>query len=496
VNVLLGVRRRYVTPQRPLSWLVGLAAAVVLAVVVRLLNVLVWRPTCLEDMVAKVGEPWDPSMCDANTFAVWGDSAYGYLQARLLADGHGYVDGATWWVSGGETFRQSAGDPPLYPLVLAAFSKLGLISVTSHRLLSALAGVVAVVLIGLIARRVAGHRVGIAAAVIAAVYPMLWINDGMLLSESLFVPLVCAAVLAAYRFWDAPGWLSASLMGLAVGLAAMTRAEALFMLPVLALLVVGLRVEAPWRRVGFVGLAGVVMLAVCAPWIVWNNLRFNEPVFMTSQTGAVLSAASCDATFYGDRLGYWDDCMAWYVETGRVEGWPSLELDESERDAIPRQAAVTYTRENLGRLGVVVPARVARLWDAYRPIEGVEFNAQIEGRGWWPSWAGLVSYYLLVPASIAGGVLLWRRRIPLSPLLAAPFAVSVAAATTFGITRYRAPADAMIVILAAVALGWLMDRWRPPITEATVRARSTPASTDESVPGQGDGAVAGRLGAP
>jgi 4-amino-4-deoxy-L-arabinose transferase-like glycosyltransferase len=475
-SVVDDVRRRLVTPARPLSWLVGLTGAAALAVAVRLLNVLWWRPTCLEDMVGKVGEAWDPSVCSTGSFAVWGDSAYGYLQARLLANGHGYVDGATWWVSGGTTFRQSAGDPPLYPLVLAFFSRLGLTSVTSHRLLSSVAGVVGVVLIGMVARRVAGHRAGIAAALIAAIYPMLWINDGMLLSESLFVPLVCAAVLAAYRFWDRPGWVSAGLMGGVTGLAAMTRAEALFMLPVLALLVVGMRSEAVRRRIGYVALAVVAAMAVCAPWIAYNNTRFAEPVFMTSQTGAVLSAASCDATFYGDRLGYWDDCMAWYVATGRVAGWPGLELDESERDAVPRQAAVTYTRDNLGRLVVVVPARVGRLWDVFRPTEGVEFNAVVEGRGLWPSWAGLVSYYLLVPIGVAGGVVLWRRRVPLSPLLAAPFAVTVAAATTFGITRYRAPADAMIVVLAAVAIGWLAERWRPSTTQATVRTRPTHAA--------------------
>jgi 4-amino-4-deoxy-L-arabinose transferase-like glycosyltransferase len=476
---------RWTTPDRPLSWIVGLAGAGLLATVVRLLNVLVWRPTCLEDMVAQVGQPWDPSQCRPGTFAVWGDSAYGYLQARLLAGGHGYVDGATWWVSGGETYRQSAGDPPLYPLVLAFFSKLGLTSVTSHRLLSSLAGVVGVVLIGLVARRVAGHRAGIAAALIAAVYPMLWINDGMLLSESLFVPLVCAAVLAAYRFWDRPGWMTAGVMGAVTGVAALTRAEALFMLPVLALLAVGMRNHTIARRLGWVACAGVVMVAVCAPWIAYNNVRFREPVFMTSQTGAVLSAASCDATFYGDRLGYWDDCMSWYVATGRVGGWPGFELDESERDAMPRQAAVDYTREHLGRLVVVVPARVARLWDAFRPAEGVELNAVVEGRGLWPSWAGLVSYYVLVPFGIAGGVILWRRRVPLSPLLAAPFAVSVAAATTFGITRYRSPADAMVVVLAAVSIGWLLERWQPSSTSATVRPRArvggSHVDTDESV---------------
>lgn len=461
----------------------GLAVAALVAVVVRAVNVLVARPTCLEDMVARVeagGEAWNPSQCPSGEFAIWGDSAYGYLQARLLARGHGFVDGATWFVSGGETYRQSAGDPPLYATFLAGLAKLGLTSGTAMRLASAAAGVLGVVLLGVLARRVAGPRAGVVAAGIAAVHPLLWINDGMLLSESLFVPMVALALLAAYRFWDDPGWRTAAVLGAAIGVAALTRAEAalLVVVPVVPL-AWGLRREPIVRRAGLAVASGAVALAVMAPWFAYNLSRFEEPVLMTSQTGAVLSAASCDSTFYGERLGYWDDCMSWYVATGRVEGWPDAALDESERDAVPRQAAIDYTRDNLGRLPVVMAARVGRMWDLYRPSEGVEFNAVIEGRGLWPSRAGLATYALLVPFAVGGGIGLWRRRVPISPLVAMPVIVTVTAAATFGITRYRAPADAALVVLAAVGIELLARRrWSSPGDDGTVRPRPGAAAPD------------------
>jgi 4-amino-4-deoxy-L-arabinose transferase-like glycosyltransferase len=451
------------------------ALAAVVAAVVRAVNILVVRPSCLEDVVASVerdGPTFNPSQCPSGEFAIWGDSLYGHLQGRMLARGHGFVDGATWFVSGGETYRTSAGDPPLYASFLGLLSRIGLQSATEQRLASAAAGVVGVVLLGLVARRVAGPRAGVLAAAVAAVYPMLWINDGMLLSESLFVPMVALAVLGAYRFWDRPSTASAALFGLSIGAAALTRAEAgLLVVVPLVPLVWGLRDETVRRRLALGGVALAVVAATLAPWFAYNTARFEEPVFMTSQTGAVLSAASCDATFYGERLGYWDDCMAWYVATGRVEDWPSWDLDESQRDRVPREAALTYTRENASRLPVVMAARVARLWDLYAPRQSVEFNAVIEGRGWGPSQAGIVAYYLLLPAAVGGGVVLARRRVPLSPLLAMPFIVTVTAAGTFGITRYRAPADAVLVVLAAVGIDWLVGRRRPAPGLGTVRTR-------------------------
>lgn len=461
----------------------GLAVAALVATVIRVVNILVVRPTCLEDMVSRVevgGPTWNPAQCPPGEFAIWGDSAYGYLQARLLARGHGFVDGATWFLSGGTTYRQSAGDPPLYAMFLGALARLGLTGGTAMRLGSAAAGVVGVVLLGILARRVRGPRAGVLAAGFAAVYPMLWINDGMLLSESLFVPMVGAALLAAYRFWDQPGVRSAAVLGLAIGAAALTRAEAALLVVVpVAPLLWGAHQLGVARRVALGAVCSAVAVLTLSPWFVYNLARFDEPVLMTSQTGAVLSAASCDSTFYGDRLGYWDDCMSWYVATGRVAGWPDPSLDESERDAVPRAAAVRYTRQHLGRLPVVMAARVGRLWDLYEPFESVRFNAVIEGRGLWASRLGIIAYAALVPLGLLGAVALRRAGTPLSPLVAMPLIVTVTAAATFGITRYRTPGDAALVVLAAVGADWLAQRRWPDGGAPSVR----PVATDQPARG-------------
>ena len=80
-------------------------------------------------------------------------------------------------------------------------------------------------------RRLGGNRVGILAALAGAIYPNLWINDGMLMSETLFVFFIALALLCAYRYWDAPSLKRALLLSVTMTIAVMTRSEGLLLLP-------------------------------------------------------------------------------------------------------------------------------------------------------------------------------------------------------------------------------------------------------------------------
>ena len=96
-----------------------------------------------------------------------------------------------------------------------------------------------------------------------------------------------------------------------------------------------------------------------------------------------------------------------------------------------------------------------------------------------PSWAGLFSYYLLLPFAGVGLVSLWRRRISILPLVAGPVIVTFSAATTFGVTRYRAPAEVAIVLAAAVGMvatvGWLRGR-RPAAATGNPESPTRPGT--------------------
>ncbi len=506
---------------------VGMACAAAIAAVVRFANVLVWYPTCDVDIVRAVETATRYPECPPGQFRVWGDAAYGFLQGYLLDQGHGFVDSATWFSSGGERLVPSAGDPPMFALSLAVLRRIGIESATGQRLACSVIGVVGVLLIATVTRRVAGRRASLIAALVAALHPLLWINDGMLLSESLFVPLVALVLVAAYWFWDDPGWLSAGGLGAAVALAALTRGEALLLFGALVVpLVWGLHDIGRGRRLLLVLSCWVVGAALLAPWVVYNLGRFREPVLLTSQTGAVLSAGSCDVAFYGEAVGYYAaDCYTEYVRKGYTIGhprlvgcdadaaaavdsldpaerqkaavcWPDAEhLDESERDQVVGDLARRYISEHRSRLPAVMTLRVLRMFDVYNPELGdeqepfgqnVKLNWAVEGRGKAQSRLGFVLYWLLLPFGVAGVVLLIRRRVPVSPLLALPVVIAVTAALAFGVTRYRVPVDLTLVVLAAVALDALVARRVTAPDGATVRRRGDRAGGTEAG-GEGSG---------
>ena len=80
----------------------------------------------------------------------------------------------------------------------------------------------------------------------------------------------------------------------------------------------------------------------------------------------------------------------------------------------------------------------------------------------------------MLPFSLAGLVILRRRRRPILPFLSIAAVITFTAAMTFGITRYRAPIDTMMPVLAAIALvhwwscrgiAWFLSaqrRWHRP----------------------------------
>src|SRR5207342_983262 len=115
--------------------------------------------------------------------------------------------------------------PPAYTLFLAVPAKLGIDSVLSQRILTALLGTATVFLIGLLGRRIAGDRAGIIAAVLAAASPALWSNDAVLGLETLYCFCLVVALLFLYRFWSAPSvWLVVG-MAAALSVGALTRSE-------------------------------------------------------------------------------------------------------------------------------------------------------------------------------------------------------------------------------------------------------------------------------
>jgi 4-amino-4-deoxy-L-arabinose transferase-like glycosyltransferase len=400
------------------SFRVRLAAIVAGAVVLRLLYVLVL----------------------ARHVPMAGDSQFFNAEANLVAGGKGYVEPfvqAAYGIS-----VPTAAHPPLYPTVLAALSFLGLDGVLAHRALGALLGGATILLVGLIGRRVGGDRVGLAAAGIAALYPLLVAADGAPMSESLYGLLIVACLLVALMLRERRSARLAGALGALIGLAALTRSEALLLLVLLGLPLTG----RAWKPA--LALVGACVI-VLAPWTIRNWSAFDRFTLISHNDSTVLAGANCAKTYHGTDLGSWRfDCIS-----------QRHTLKEGKQAARWRREGIDYATEHAGRWPAVVPVRVLRTWDLWQP--GPQL-ATAEGRARWAEKAGVAVYFLLLPLAIGGAALLWRRDRGAAAILLVPARlVTISSAIGYGNPRFRHAFEPSLVVFAAVAVVTLARRRSP-----------------------------------
>ncbi|HZR14680.1 MAG TPA: glycosyltransferase family 39 protein [Acidimicrobiia bacterium] len=374
-----------------------------------------------------------------------GDEVFYSYQANALADGKGFNSPFTG--------KPAADHPPLTAIVLTPASWIWHHSVLAQRLTMALVGTILVVVIGLLAREIAGNRAGLIAAALAAVYPGFVVADGVGMSEPIAAVFVAATLLFLYRLLrrdDGRPLVDAALAGVALGLAVLTRAELALLLVLAVVPVVWMCRGTVKRRLVLGSAAVVALLVVLAPWVAFNLARFEKPVYVSSNDGLTLVGANCPATYSGPTLGAWDLACA--------NPQPDV-ADQSVADGIYRRRAYHYVRTHFDRLPVVVAARFGRAWSLFRPFQTARF-AQEEGRPLRASELGVLAFYPLVAVAVVGAWVLHRRRVTLVPLLATVVAVTIVAVGFYGSIRDREPAEVAFVVLAAVAIDALLSRAR------------------------------------
>lgn len=429
------------TPSRRVGTFgIGLAIITVLGVAGRIASVLSTRG--------------DTDLCG---FDLCGDALWYSAQAHVIGQGGGFTSFTDHLV-------QTADHPPLTPIVLAPVSTIlgGETSpVTAQRLTMVLLGGVAIVAMGFLGRKVGGRRgtsVGLLAAGIAAINANFWMNDIIVMSETLGTIGIIVVLLLVYRFVDRPTLGRAAAVGAAVGVTMLARAELALFLPVtfapMALWARSIPVPA---RVGRIALAGACALAVLLPWTVHNLTRFDEPVLISTNDGLTLVGANCD-----DVYGVHDPGGTgfWSLRCGEeLRSRFPADADQSVVSKGYREIAIEYISNHKRQVPTVVAYRIGRALGLYAPGDMTWLN-QGEGRARWASWVGMVQWYVLVPAAVAGAVVLRRRRVPVWPLASTAIVVLITVVAFYGIVRFRLPLDVAVVVLAAVAVDALVRRLR------------------------------------
>ncbi len=349
----------------------------------------------------------------------------------------------------------TAFHPPLFPVALAGVYKLvgngsGRTRWEAGRVLEAGLGALAVLLTGLIATRLWGRRIGLLAAGIAAVDPPLVMVGSSLLSESLFIPLVLAAVWAALRYRDSRSLRWAALAGAFVGLSALTRGNGAFLIIPVAFLLWAHRPRFTRSALAAPALALATAALMLVPWTIRNLEVFHRFVPVATETGYALEGTYNSAVQNDKRFpALWS--------TPFVQMYRAYAADRTATEA---DASGTLTHEALHYIRAHPVSLLKTLyWNTVRLLNltpGLErYLAPYEG---YPRSLAILSVYAfwaLALLCIAGLLTGASRAAPLA-LWGCPLAIYLTTAPLLGLTRYRSPADPFLIMLAAAALmhGW------------------------------------------
>jgi hypothetical protein len=367
--------------------------------------------------------------------------------------------------------------PPGYPLALGATVWVlrllpGTVSVFDVAVwANVVLSVATIALVFVLGRRLAGERVGLAAAAIWALWPNLIFHTGVVLTETLFLFLLVLTLVVALP--DAasarsPGPARLVAVGVLFGLTLLVRPVSAVMAPAFLVLWwgagtgagTGARARAAlWR----LALVGVACVAVLVPWSVRSTLAMDEPVALSLNVGDNLCLGhnpEADGGFGGlDTFG--EACFA-------GEGLRRPEL-ETRRQSENIDRAVTYIREHPGETLRRTPAK-ARITlrddhdgldaaDDYgaRPVVSPANHDRL-------ALAADAFYYVVTAAAVVGAVVWLRRSDPARRglfLVVAGLAQLASPLATFGDPRFKMPLYPTLAICAAVAIAALWNARAP-----------------------------------
>ena len=264
------------------------------------------------------------------------------LFAVLVGDGRQYYAWAAE-IAGGEWLgREAFYQAPLYPYAMAVLGRVFGAELWPIRLLQLFLGSASCVLLAVAGRRFFSYPVGLVAGLLLALYPPAIYFDGLIqkTSFSLFFTTALLALVATLGaaprnpasglFGGAPRvtngrgpWVSMLLAGIVLGALALTRENALILLPVVAAWVI-LQKDTRSRRVAWAGSFCLGVALVLVPVGVRNLVVADEFLPTTSQLGTnffIGNNAEADGRYQPLRARRGD---------ARVERFDAVALAESD----------------------------------------------------------------------------------------------------------------------------------------------------------------------
>jgi len=369
------------------------------------------------------------------------DAADYHRLAADLSRGLGYVN-----VEGGPT----AWRPPGYPAFLAGVYSVFGMSVTAATLVQAALGGLTVVLLAVFGALVVGRREGLAAGLLAAVYPGLFWVPRVLMSENLSLPLTLGVLCAAAMLLRTGRLRWAGACGLLLGVSALVRGANLQLVP---LLLAGMaffawRRRQDWRRLAAASALVCALVALTLlPWTLRNYGVFQRFVPVATQGGMTLYSSYWPPVKDGKRI--WGN-----LQTDEDPEWVAAKRLGDEAAASQYLEGLTFKRlrANPSYFFALIPPKMLSLavpldWELFPHAAGASRSLN-------------PVYALTCLVAVVGLLMLRRRRAPHAWLLwVLPVSVLVQTVTFYGSPRFRLPAETSAILWASVALILAWERF-------------------------------------
>ncbi|MBU1628314.1 glycosyltransferase family 39 protein, partial [bacterium] len=395
------------------------------------------------------------------------DSAEHDILAQNLADGFGFC----YYPGIPTSYR-----PPLYPLYLSLIYRIFGHHYKIAYSFEALIGALTPVIIYMICIQLFSFRVTKLASLITALYPTFIFMSTELMTENLFTFLVALFIYSSNRLKISHSTKFILLTGIILGLATLCRAT---MLPIIFLIPIwgAFADENPTRGFRNTLLASVIALVVMSPWVIRNYKVHKALVFVDTHGGATFhyhhNLLTKDGYFWKAVEGLKQDEIAKEIidEKERILG------GESVKDVFLKKAA----RGHLEGLSRIAPERAKEL----ETLSEVERNKAY----WYEGWQAVMTYPVTYLRHFLREVIkFWHifddegKFLPvysfLLPLYFIGVFVSLKELRKFAIfhllifniwiicalinngTRFRAPFETIIIMIAVNAIFWMYKNIR------------------------------------
>ncbi len=371
--------------------------------------------------------------------------------ARALLQGRGYSDPFDWAHTGATAWLS-----PGYPLLMTGVFKL--FGIYSHRSAWVILAIQCVFNAAMarwvweIGSRCFGRRVGSVAGWIVALSPWAMLYALMLVWEtSISTALFMWAIVLTLRLRGVGGeanstesgytWTRWTAWGFAWGMVALFNPSILIFLPCAG---IWLLLGHEWplaRRIAGATVAGVLFLAMMAPWWIRNERVFHKFIPARGNLGVEFCYGNCHGI--GGVLGQWDD-LPWGIEEYQ-------RLGEVAYDHARMQDFKDVVRHNPLQFVEMSLLRLNFYWFGVTGNMGNGIGADLSQSIY--AFAGL--------GGLIGAWLAWRRKLPASGL----FALAILTMPTLYYfvetqERYRQPLEPLLYVLAIFAVLSAEKSWR------------------------------------